>query len=623
MAESIDLDFSKESLGRGVRKPKWRVREEREAKARARAIEEVMEARGVDATTVEEVMDIVSGGEEEERGWLLSNEVIPQDRSAVNDPWLRCWHPLVRHVAYMADRQEDDRFATLMALLIKFSCLIPHSVVLPNLSWNLEGEFKGKKGVKRVGLGGGGCQPYNLYGMLIGKSGSGKTSLISHLDGIIYGLDVIKQELLGSGEGVLEYYKKPRKTEIDGKIVIGEYEWVNRSGFWVKDEGSGLLTLDSRENATLGSLLLEMYSGVHVGFNNRKDSPKLAAMGYRCSLLSGTQLSVLAKVLAKKDVGFPQRIVWALAVGGWGKRDREGLLWNIEEESGELVVVDLRDWNGGGEDRPLRLGVGDGWSWEIWDKETGGGKIDALLVNGDLIELDGVGDGEVYASMIYEEKVRGELLRIQRLGKVADEFLEGGTVRPDDLEAHRAGLLGKIAGLFALARGSMKVQWKDLRLAMWVMELSDSALRKGMEGVAAVRIEANTEAGVNEAERRAAAGAHLVKVRKEELEKQEGLVLDWCLELALRKEETEKRMPGEIMGSQWVRLRDLTNKLPTEYKADKGELTKETVRRLCDRGVMRQMGGERMGSGERRTAVLVRVVKGMDCGRKVVRRGRG
>lgn len=191
--------------------------------------------------------------------------------------------------------------------------------VLARLAAMLPPEIKADTGV-------GGPASMNLYVILLGASGTGKSSaawIPAHLLLPPPRVEFMDGLPLGSGEGLAEAYMGdqvieseetyktgPRKGEPKVKIVRGQ---VRHRALFYADEGESLTKqMFGRNGTTVGESLRRAWSGGTLGqFNGKEVNSRVVEAGsYSLGLVVGFQPETAVPLLEDFAAGTPQRFLW-------------------------------------------------------------------------------------------------------------------------------------------------------------------------------------------------------------------------------------------------------------------------------------------------------------------------
>jgi hypothetical protein len=219
--------------------------------------------------------------------------------------------PVLAKIREHAHRRVESADVVLYAILTRLSAMVPHTTRLD------------------TGVGSERGASLNLYAIVVGPPGSGKTSGVAvaadyHAHPI--GMDFADQLPLGSGEGIAEafmgdetvetgdeYRSGPRKGEPKTKIVRKQ---VRHNAYFYADEGEALVKLLERAGATIGETLRRGFVGQTLGQQNaNKDRTRIIESGtYSLGILIGFQVETALPLLRDAPAGTPQRFLWASAL---------------------------------------------------------------------------------------------------------------------------------------------------------------------------------------------------------------------------------------------------------------------------------------------------------------------
>lgn len=236
--------------------------------------------------------------------------------------------PILAHIHAEAKFRLMSPWALLLAVLVKTSAEIDPHVRLPNLMVA--------------------TSPINLYGCLLGPSGGGKT-----------GTERAAAELrdwqaptfdFGSTEGLIDIYVEPipkkEKGDTDADTFANPFEMVpghpelrmkNRRGLAKTDELATFLGQAGRAGNTIkGAILTAYFAGtIHPAYRHNKGL--LPAGQYQLAWLVGAQPNLAWEVIEDKEVGLPQRLLWAQTRDRHAVEDApkpEGELpWNVPADA--------------------------------------------------------------------------------------------------------------------------------------------------------------------------------------------------------------------------------------------------------------------------------------------------
>lgn len=149
----------------------------------------------------------------------------------------------------------------------------------------------------------GSCGSLNWFCALASASGLGKSAALAATDDLI-GRGALQLNI-GSGEGMVEAYRKPRDKE------TGEPEGVHESIMFTADEIGTLAALTGRNGSTLMGMLRSAFTGATLGFSTKSSNGfHLLARSYRMTLVVGVQPARAGAILDDHGAGTPQRFMW-------------------------------------------------------------------------------------------------------------------------------------------------------------------------------------------------------------------------------------------------------------------------------------------------------------------------
>lgn len=148
----------------------------------------------------------------------------------------------------------------------------------------------------------GGKGSLNWFAAIVATSAGGKGAASAVAAELV--TDPVRQRNLGSGEGVLDAFVKPRDPE------TGEPAGLYESVMFVAHEIDGLSALAQRNGSTLMSILRGGFSGETIGFSYRANNRHLDAHTYRMTLVLSAQPARAGWLIGDQDGGTPQRFMW-------------------------------------------------------------------------------------------------------------------------------------------------------------------------------------------------------------------------------------------------------------------------------------------------------------------------
>ncbi len=200
----------------------------------------------------------------------------------------------VRRIALSRLRTPD---AVLAALLTMYATTIPMGIWLPDIV--------------------GAPAPLNLFGVIVGRSGGGKTSamtIAADLMGSPANADILLRKQLRSGEGLITLVNKPGRK---GKGDEPDEPPSTRVGVHVHYDEGGTLSKQSQQTAsTIIPYLNTAWSGAGtVGGALRDGDSGFDASRVRICALIGVQYGIGANLFTGEAarLGFPQRLLFLSA----------------------------------------------------------------------------------------------------------------------------------------------------------------------------------------------------------------------------------------------------------------------------------------------------------------------
>lgn len=161
----------------------------------------------------------------------------------------------------------------------------------------------------------GGKGSLNWFCALASASGGGKGAALDVTDTLIR--STVLQKNIGSGEGMIEAYKRPRDKE------TGEPSGQHESIMFIADEIDTLAAHSSRSGSTVLPMLRSAFSGATLGASTKASNGfHLAARSYRMTLIVGAQPSRASAILDDENGGTPQRFMWFPAIDARITADR-------------------------------------------------------------------------------------------------------------------------------------------------------------------------------------------------------------------------------------------------------------------------------------------------------------
>lgn len=148
----------------------------------------------------------------------------------------------------------------------------------------------------------GGMGTLNWFCAITAISGGGKGAASAVARDLIK--DAVLQRNLGSGEGMIEAYVRPKDEE------TGQPAGFHESVMFVADEVDTLAAMRNRSGATTLGVLRSAFSGETLGFSYRSNGKHLAALSYRMTLVISVQPARAGTLLDDHGGGTPQRFMW-------------------------------------------------------------------------------------------------------------------------------------------------------------------------------------------------------------------------------------------------------------------------------------------------------------------------
>lgn len=364
---------------------------------------------------VEKVIEKERIGGSGERRVITEGDVV-----RTSDPF---WgsRPILRQVAHVADHNLMSRWGLLGGVICKALCTIAPFIVLPNSANN---QLKG------------GQASLNMFVILMGEAGVGKGTMVSVVDQVITGLENVRAEKEGSGEGIPTHFKRKVKNE-----ETGYWEWrlVDPPAVLITvSEGGSLVKVLGRSGSTLPETLQSGWSGEALGFSNKDKTESVIIEGhtYRLCLMVCMQPLKAGGLFDYGDGGLPQRFLM-LPVDRLLNDD--GLVINDE---GEIIDLSI------GEGEELRGPL----EWV--------NPFEGLVVgeNGLDENLGMIDTGRGLLGVVVCEKARMEIRNRRILQSRKNKPLG---VALDPMDAHLMQIRLKVAVFFAIIEGRLAVTEED------------------------------------------------------------------------------------------------------------------------------------------------------------------
>ena len=149
----------------------------------------------------------------------------------------------------------------------------------------------------------GGPGSLNWYVILAAPTGGGKGAALDAADELIKVSAPVLQRNIGSGEGMIDAYRKPKDE------ATGEPAGVHESLLFVADEVDTLAAM-TRSSSTVLATLCSAFSGKTLGASTKASSGfHLTAQQYRMTLIVGAQPARSTPILESHTSGVPQRFM--------------------------------------------------------------------------------------------------------------------------------------------------------------------------------------------------------------------------------------------------------------------------------------------------------------------------
>lgn len=222
----------------------------------------------------------------------------------VTHEWIFGATPGLSHVAAAADARGVTRWGMLGALLPRVAAKIPATVRLVPASGNLPEDVSATTAAGTS---------INVYSVLVGNSGSGKTDTMTAATSLIPGVRTLPP---GTGEGVLKEF--PRVSSEDGDAPVDGVPEISNG---VADTESLMIESDEidvfvgemmRQGSKTTGWYRSMWMGGEVG-NTASEADRrscVAAHSYRFGILLGAQPDAVAPMFNETGKGTPQRFMW-------------------------------------------------------------------------------------------------------------------------------------------------------------------------------------------------------------------------------------------------------------------------------------------------------------------------
>lgn len=274
----------------------------------------------------------------------------------------------LEHIRNYANDAGANPAAMLVHVIMRVLAQTPHTVTLPGIIGGKQGSL-------------------NLFGALVGKSGSGKGAATgASNDGIRFAHgNAYTTPTPGSGEGLVKGFGVKKKDPAPDEDPI---DWATRNVLLDAAEVTDLGGQMGRAGSTLAGQLLRAFVGESLGFSYAGDNGiMLPAHSYRLTLTAGVQPEASGALLAPELAGrgLPQRFVWAKADNpAAGDFDLNAL-------SRQSLTLPLPNWSSGNG----TVGVDDDILWTIGQNHR--------------LNLRGTGQGLNGHTLFAQEKVAAAL----------------------------------------------------------------------------------------------------------------------------------------------------------------------------------------------------------------------
>lgn len=222
--------------------------------------------------------------------------------------WIFSATPGMSQVAAAADARGLLRWGMLGALLPRVAAKIPATVRLVPASGSLPEDVSAETAAGTS---------INVYSILVGGSGSGKTDTMSAATALIPGVRTLPP---GTGEGVLKEFPPAdagddSDQDNNGAPAIGTLEPIDPSVILESDEIDVFVGEMMRQGSKTTGWYRSMWMGNEVG-NTAVDNDRrslIAAHSYRFGILLGAQPDAVAVMFNESGRGTPQRFMWLSA----------------------------------------------------------------------------------------------------------------------------------------------------------------------------------------------------------------------------------------------------------------------------------------------------------------------
>lgn len=149
----------------------------------------------------------------------------------------------------------------------------------------------------------GGPGSLNWFVALVARSGGGK-GVANAAANLLIPKANFKQKNIGSGEGLIRIFDRPKNAEADDEI--------NESVLVNVDEVDNLTAISGRSGSTTIGVLKSAFSGESLGFAyvNRSGLKDIEDHSYRMTLVVSVQPKKAGGLFADEGGGLPQRFMW-------------------------------------------------------------------------------------------------------------------------------------------------------------------------------------------------------------------------------------------------------------------------------------------------------------------------
>lgn len=208
--------------------------------------------------------------------------------------------PILRQIQQAAHSRMKSADAVLHGVLARVSASTRHETHLPQMV--------------------GGRGSLNYFAILVGASGSGKSSAMSVARALVPGpvdpsVDLVDDKPIGSGEGLAELYMgMVEEIGDDGKKHKVKAQ-TQFNAFIYVDEGEQVTQQSGRNGATVMETIRRAWNAETLGQSNatKETTRIIESHNYRLAMVLGYQPQKAAELLADDVGGTPQRFMWAAA----------------------------------------------------------------------------------------------------------------------------------------------------------------------------------------------------------------------------------------------------------------------------------------------------------------------